>query len=535
MLIATTTAIPETGSIDTAGEPGATFRRLMRPSHLVIVAALLGNVLLAGCTKQNPLYCSMSTPRECPMLSAAICDEKLHECRECKSDPECAALDRGTPACVAGTCKECNSASDCKGPSQPICEPQDHVCAGCSSGNECAAKDASKPVCLGSGGCVECGKDSDCTAPGKHICDMNQHTCRGCGGNSECAAISAAKPVCGPAGACIGCAVDADCKATPATAVCDLETTSCRGCEASSECVAIDANKPVCLTTGLCVECNADRDCKGATKPICDVAAHTCRGCQADSECPAEPGVCMAHVDGHCAIAAETIYVQEQGPVTCSDTAPAPPAFAATKDTPACSLRVGLELFSASRPLIVVRGAVYSGGAAPIATTETFVHSIVGQQNAVVTALEAAVTLRSGTAYLRGLKLGSAYGAALTATGGTLLVDGVTIDASPKGGILLDGAAFDIRYTTVTNSGPGPLDGVPIGGILVRTVAAAGPKLLTNLTLRDNTPFDLSCARPIMGSGIFTLAGADGDCGVTTCTAPGPTCGAVPFKTSQSP
>jgi hypothetical protein len=506
----------------------------MRPSHLVIVAALLGNVLLAGCTKQNPLYCSETRP--CQTLSAPICDATTNACRPCERNADCEALDLGKPVCTptTGVCVGCNADTDCTAANAPICDLELHRCEGCSKDLECMTRNSKTPICLGLRSCVECGKDTDCTNPGKPICDANDHICRPCGGNTECTALSSTTPVCGPTGACLGCAVNSDCK-TPAAVVCDAKTTSCRGCESSSECATVDPTKPVCLATGLCVECNADRDCKGATKPICDVAAHTCRGCQDDAECPADPGVCMAHIDGHCAVAAETIYVQEEGSVTCSDTPPGPPAVAATKDAPVCSLQVGLGLVSASRPLVVVRGTVYSGNAAVVATTEPFVYSIVGKQSAAATSLNSALTLKSGTVYIRDLKLGSPYSTALTATGGTLKLDHVMIDGAGKGGILLDGAAFDIRYTLVSNSGPGTVEADQIGGIFVRTLSASGPKVLTNVTLQGNMPYDLSCVGPIMAMGVLTSTGVDGRCGITTCAAPSPTCGALALKTSQSP
>jgi hypothetical protein len=355
---------------------------------------------------------------------------------------------------------------------------------------------------------------------------VSQHTCRACGGNSECAAINAAKPVCGPTGACLGCVADGDCKATPTTAICDREGGWCRKCASSSECVAIDPGKPVCTPSGLCVECDADRDCKGVTKPVCDLGAHTCRECRADSECPADPGVCLAHIDGHCAVGTETIYVQEDG-TACNDKALPPPAMGATKDVPACSLQGGLALLSESRPLVVVRGPVSAGPAPVIAAAEMFVYSIIGQKDAVITTHSTAFTLRSGAVYLRGMRFSSPSGNALTATGGTLRLDGVTIDRCLKGGILLDGAAFDIRNTTVINNGPGSdVGGSVLGGILVHTLLNSGPKALNNVTVRNNAPYDLSCAGPIMGIGILAPGGAEGNCAVSTCATAGPTCGA---------
>jgi hypothetical protein len=235
----------------------------------------------------------------------------------------------------------------------------------------------------------------------------------------------------------------------------------------------------------------------------------------------------MAHIDGHCAIASETIYVGEDKAGTCGDTA----VMAGTLTNPTCTLQAGLELVSATRRLVLVRGAVPAGDAR-VANSATSVESIVGQKQAYATALGPALTLSTGALYVRDLRLGSAYSNALTATGGTLRVENVLIDSNPGGGIVLDGAAFDIRNTTVTNSGPGTYGtgGAPVGGIFVRTLPIAGTTQLSNVTVQGNKPYDVSCPAPIMGSGVLTTnslpADIEGTCNLTACAPAGPMCGA---------
>lgn len=483
----------------------------MRNPISFLLATLLGLSLTPACKTSNPDYCANNSA--CKTQEAPICDPEMKSCRGCENTSDCLALDPATPACVGGQCVACGVNADCKAPTAPFCDAASNECRGCSGGTECAAVDSTKPVCLATRTCAECDKDADCKSGDKPICDPTTKSCRGCAASAECGA-----GVCGPSGACVGCVANADCKVAEQP-YCDPTTNTCRGCQASAEC---NAATPVCLATGVCVECNISSDCKGATKPVCNSATHTCRACQADLECPGDPGVCMKHVDGHCAVASESIYVRDEGAGTCYDAPPAP-AVPGTKDLPVCSLQAGLALVTAARPLVVVRGEVFAGEATTLSRSDTVAVTIVGQNTATATALSTVLSLTSGTVYVRGLKLKSAFDNGLTATGGTLRLDGVTIDGCPGGGILLDGAGFDIRNTTVTKNGT---SGGTISGIEIRKVPSTGPASLTNVTATDNSPYNLSCGAVIMGQGVLAPGAAGGACGIASCVTASPSCGA---------
>jgi hypothetical protein len=232
----------------------------------------------------------------------------------------------------------------------------------------------------------------------------------------------------------------------------------------------------------------------------------------------------MAHVDGRCAVAAEAIYVTDSGAGTCYDAPPAP-AVPGTKELPVCSLKAGLALVTAARPLVVVRGEVFSGDATTISRADTVGVTIVGQRTGMATALGTVLTLTSGSVYVKSLKLKSGFDNGLTATGGTLRLDGVTIADCPGGGILLDGAAFDIRNTVVKNNGS---NSAPVSGLDVRKLPSSGPTSFTNVTAIDNLPYNLTCNAVIMGKGVLAPGTAGGTCGIASCVTASPECGAPP-------
>jgi hypothetical protein len=478
-------------------------------STCFLFATLLGLAALTGCRADNPLYCGDSSA--CKTAEAPICDGNTKSCRACVGTQDCVALDPTKPACVGGQCVACGVNADCKTASAAFCEASSNECRGCSDGAECAAVDPSKPVCLAAGSCAECDQDTDCKSGDKPVCDAATKSCRGCTANAECGS-----GVCGPAGACVGCAANTDCK-TAEAAVCDLTANTCRGCKANAECGAVDAAKPVCAATGLCVECNASADCKDPTKPICNTGSHTCRGCQEDSECPADPGVCMAHDDGRCAVPAETIYVTDTGAGTCTD---APPAgvVPGTKSLPVCSIQAGLALAKAGRPLLVVRGDVFAGDKPVFSRTDGVPVSIVGQNNAAATSLSTVLSISGGSLYVRGLKLSSGLDKGISVFASVLRLDRVTVTGCPNGGIYLDASAFDFRNTAVINNG-----GI---GIEIRKIAASGPRSLTNVTITDNQGNLVCLADVVTGTGVLAPGVDVTSCGIATCGAPGPTCGA---------
>jgi hypothetical protein len=239
----------------------------------------------------------------------------------------------------------------------------------------------------------------------------------------------------------------------------------------------------------------------------------------------------MAHVDGHCATAGETIYVQN---VTgCMDTITDP--LAGTAGQPLCDMQPVVGLVSASRNLVVVRGTVtapswtfMSQGSASL--------SIVGQQSAFLAATTSpGFAMGSGSVYIRGVKVTALDAIGITAVGGTLTLDTVTVDSCTGpatmpngGGILVNGAAFDIRNTTITRNGPS--SDLSWGGMRVASLPATGARNLHLVTIQNNNAPGLSCAVAIQGDGVLATGNSTGDvtptCGITACTAMSSTCGA---------
>jgi hypothetical protein len=296
-------------------------------------------------------------------------------------------------------------------------------------------------------------------------------------------------------------------------------------------CSTCGGSTPLCLS-GTCVQCEMSTDCTSdLAKPICDATSHTCGPCTSDAQCTAGPGVCMAHQDGHCATDAETIYVQNTTGCLSSfrgQSGDGGPAI------PYCSMDPVGAALSATKTLIVVRGTVsgpswtYQRGAGQPET------SLVGQQTAVIGSVTSpSWSMSSGTVYIRGVKFSPSATVGIKATGGLLLAQEVTVDSCQGGGILLDGAAFDIYDTTVRNNGPGNQGGFPWGGILVNSLPTTGSTQLRLVTIQGNSGPGLTCTSAITGDGVLASGNSTLDisptCNVTACSpAATGTCGAAP-------
>ena len=181
----------------------------------------------------------------------------------------------------------------------------------------------------------------------------------------------------------------------------------------------------------------------------------------------------------------------------------------------------------AARDLIVVRGTVtnastpFSAGAKQI--------TVVGQSSAVV----ATIHLAAGDAYVRDIKFGPFAGIGVQAdAGSTLRLNHVVVTGNTGGGVFVDGAAFDIRNTSVTANGPGTSGAITWGGILVSNPPAAGPKQLNLVTVQSNGGPGIACSTAVTGTGVLASGNGSVDIGPTcmfsSCGAATPTCGAQP-------
>jgi hypothetical protein len=192
----------------------------------------------------------------------------------------------------------------------------------------------------------------------------------------------------------------------------------------------------------------------------------------------------------------------------------------------------GVQLALGTRTVVVVRGSSLSANGA-IGLSGGKLVSIVGQNAGAITGTMAPALWISGDTYARDLKLSSMTTAVQANSGATLRLNHVSVVNSPGGGILLDGAAFDIRNTIVTGNGPG-MYGVAIwGGILINNPPAAGPSRLQFLTVQANNQVGIACSATVTGTGVLASGNAGGvniatTCGFTSCSAASATCGAMP-------
>lgn len=328
------------------------------------------------------------------------------------------------------------------------------------------------------------------------------------------------------------CTTNAQCPAEKP--ICDAQ--SCRPCDATSPgdavaCASRDGARSLCGPNGSCVECVSatSADCVAdPAKPICDLASNACVRCSTDDQCVSKgvgPGICMSHQDGRCAVDSEVIYVENKA--GCASSVVTPMAGSAT--TPFCGPQVALQGVSDARTVIVISGVVTGFlWADPSAATRV---SFVGK-NAAVIAGGAMVGIQVGGArelYARDVIVRSSEQEGVIAlSGATLRLDHVTVDSNRRGGIFLDGAAFQIRNSMVTNNGPST--DLSWGGIRVQSIPASGLRELRFVTIESNRAPGLSCAAGIQGEGVFASGNSTGEiastCGIAPCSPAGPTCGA---------
>jgi hypothetical protein len=117
-------------------------------------------------------------------------------------------------------------------------------------------------------------------------------------------------------------------------------------------------------------------------------------------------------------------------------------------------------------------------------------------------------------------------------TGAQLTMDHCTVSGNNKGGILADGANFDLKNVTVTANGPGDDMGTTRGGLRIKIVAGSVPKTLQCVTVQNNNNTEISCIAAISGTGVLASGNGGGvdvttsTCGFSSCGAPSATCGA---------
>ena len=176
--------------------------------------------------------------------------------------------------------------------------------------------------------------------------------------------------------------------------------------------------------------------------------------------------------DGHCATDSESIYVQLNTTI-CTTTAS---SSGGTKTQPFCSMDPVATALAPGRDLVVVNGTggTITGGSWTYANQVGAQLSIVGKQNPAIGSVSIpAFGMQSGTVSIRSVTFQSLSSMGISASGGKLALDHVTVINCGGGGILLNNAAFDIENTTVKNNGPS--SDLTWGGIESSSVAGQRP------------------------------------------------------------
>jgi hypothetical protein len=357
-----------------------------------------------------------------------------------------------------------------------------------------------------------------------------------------------------------GCVTNDDCRADAGTPVCQYVTGRCVGCLHDTDCK--DPQAAVCDTGATtCVQCLLPRDCTDPTAPICDTKI--CRGCRTDGDCAGVgPEVCMSHIDGHCATDDETVYVMNVSG-SCSDTG------SGTRVLPICKSQVAIDLATTSgspagadaganddaaagtgndggparkiiKDLVVMRGPSLTPWSFAIADRTI---SVVGQTDATLIAGGyVGVRVDNGTVYLRNLHItAGTFGPGVVADGGEIHVDRCVIDAN-VGGILVDGAGFEITNTIIANNNQASFNVTTSwGGVILGAVPTGRPARFQNNTVVMNKAPGLFCTQgnphDVSASIVFNnMLGDGGGCtGAACCTGDPMLTPAFRFSAAASP
>lgn len=348
---------------------------------------------------------------------------------------------------------------------------------------------------------VGCLSDNDCrNDPGGPACDLASHLC-------------------------VQCVTGGDCRNDPAGAACDIGRHVCVECVIDQDCRG-DGGPSVCDTTAhACVGClPADDPCDGTT-PICDETAKACRACRGDSECTGGPHVCVG--DGHCATDAETVYVQKTSS-TCTS------GGQGTAATPFCST-VDAVAQLATKSVIVVRGTLPVGGfdvkTLPVGSPSAPV-LIVGQSGAMLApgGNEPAGVHVSGTfdVTVRDLRITGSSVGIWAEMGARVHVNRCVVNDNVGGGILIDGASYDITNTIIAHNAAVSNSGgcIAWSGFCVQGTAPAGAPAsrFLNDTVASNLGPGVVClgnqsltGSVLLGNGQPEIAG----CNVAPCCGGG--------------
>jgi len=202
-------------------------------------------------------------------------------------------------------------------------------------------------------------------------------------------------------------------------------------------------------------------------------------------------------------------------------------ANAGISTQPFCTMQPVPIYLSPARDLVIVSGTV----AAPTWSYNDNVTggllSIVGQATAqIASSTTPGFSLQGGSVYIRAVRFSPSASIGIKSTGGTITLDGVTVDNCMGGGIFLSGTTFDIENTTVMKNGPGSQG--TSGGMNIST-AGAGSKL-NLVTIENNNQIGITCDGPVAATGVYVMSNTGGDiamnCKFSSCAALVAGCGA---------
>jgi Right handed beta helix region len=435
---------------------------------------------------------SGATPDAAPDVTRDVADGP----GTCRTDNECPS-DAGQLTCQVGMCGPCTrDFCATMRPNTPVCETSSGRCQICVAPAEGCSSTPTKPKCM-MNTCVSCNAG---VTPAL--------------ANTFCRSSFPGQNFCSADGSCVECLISTDCPPAPVATNPICAANKCAGCQSDDQCQQkTNGLFPACDTLhGACVGCTADRHCnRDVTRPICDVAAGNCVPCASDAQCIAKlggahsPGICMSHQNGRCATDAETIYVEKR--VGC------PPGGTGSFLDPFCQTSEAIAVALTAVPprrLIVLRGVgPHLAFAARITGAEV---SVIGESGAGATIAPGAavgIRLTLGELYLRNITVRGGLDVGIIAEGGSSIrINGCTIMEN-KGGLLVNGAGFDIRntviannlLTTVPNSIP---PNIGYAGVFLRLAPQRTASFQYN-TIVNNEQVGLSCAEDYHPRGLLVF------------------------------
>jgi len=363
---------------------------------------------------------------------------------------------------------------------------------------------------------TEGGDSRDGGEAGDTSIDLTPEAKPACTIDGDCAADGGVLLACDKSGTeakCVQC-VEAKHCTDPKKPACDIKVHQCVECVGTgTECTA-DSKKSVCnVAAQQCVECIDDTKCTG-TKPICDAAQKSCRSCAADAECKDAPGICV-DFDGHCATNGQVVFLDRGG--TCDPL-----------QSKYCTAASAVAALTAQKPILLISGAMAVGaldlsGAAPDPVL------IVGKAGTSVGAGSgdnAGVRIAGvRKAWVRDLKISGGTVGVLADQGSELHLTRCTIVGNMAGGILTNGASFDITNTIVAGNDQGdPMGGVVWAGVRLGDLPTGGKSRFENNTVVDNKQVGISCETPYdVTTNILhgNVGGESVNCGAAACCGAG--------------